>query len=61
MSIHKVYATMTGREQAAVDEAFRAAARTLRAHGLPATGDDRAEILVEAIAVYAEESKKAGR
>lgn len=58
MSIHKVYAEMVEKEPelaASVDAAYDDIRQSLGLDGLRTCGDDRAERLIEAIAVYVKE------
>lgn len=50
--IHDKYARLNKKGVKVVDEAFKAVANTFVKHGFNAFGDDTAERLVEAIAVY---------
>lgn len=56
--IHVIYAKMSDGQKEVVDEAFEAAYNVLQAKGFPVANDDRAERLVEAVAVYVTESRK---
>jgi hypothetical protein len=58
MSIHQVYETLKEDEANAVDQAWYQVARAFEEWGLKAATDDRAERLVEAIAVYLKESNQ---
>lgn len=54
---HTLYESMPADQQAAVNDAFRAAADSLRAAGIRAPMDDRAESVVAALARYVAESE----
>ena len=58
MAIHNVYNQLTDEERAAVDDAFTAAMGELTYCEYPVALDDRAERLVEAIAIYLRDSKR---
>lgn len=52
------YDAMARAETTAVDDAYAACRKALQARGLKVANDDRAERLVEAIAVYVRESQR---
>lgn len=58
MSIHNVYNQLTDEERAIVDDAFTAAMEELVYNECAVAMDDRAERLVEAIAVYLRDSRR---
>lgn len=58
MSIHKVYGELNEISQNVVDEAFCAVVEVLKDNHRSVSYDDRAEKLVEAIAIYLKESHK---
>lgn len=57
--IHFNYTNLHQDQRDAVDEAYDAVAQVFKEHGLPANGADPAERLVEAIATFLVESRKA--
>lgn len=63
MAIHKVYEELESNEglsiaKQAVDEAFDAVTDVLKGYKFKCANDDRAERLVEAIAVFLKESNR---
>ena len=56
--IHDEYAKMNDADKELVNQMFNKAASYAVAEGVPIKWDDRAERLVEAIAVYVVESRK---
>lgn len=57
MSIHKVYKTLTRAKRLVVDNAWDAVAKEFRSAGYDIPRDDRAEVLVEAIATALSQSR----
>ena len=57
MSIHKVYKELTKAERVIVDNAWAAVHDTFRKAGYSVPHDDRAEVLVEALAVTLTQSR----
>lgn len=58
MKIHNMYAEMSEQERMDVDHLFDVLQREAKRQFLTVAYDDRAERLVEAIAVYLKESRK---
>lgn len=56
--IHKEYLNLSIEEKIAVDSVYEAVAIKFQAAGLNICGDDRAERLVEAMAVYVLDCRK---
>ena len=61
MMIHKIYAQMSEEDRIVVDEIFRDASASLKAVGIPSSNSDPGERLVEAIAVFIDESRREDR
>lgn len=58
MAIHNNYEKMSDTDREVVDECFQGIYDHLMHEGYALAGDDRAEILVEAIATYIEQCRR---